>query len=237
MLTIALLGQKGGGGKSTCCWILTQAALARANDPKVLLIETDSQGSTEGFVEGALATYPELDDRLFCERAASGEEVVELLERAEESGVNFVFVDTEGRHSDLAREVMTLADRIIIPVKPVMHEYRSQLATAAVYEGVRASFEQLDETAPPCGMLLNNHKPTQKLTVEQAEALHEITQHPMILSFFMPYRSAYETLGRGRILMMERRGKTGKMQGLARRQLDADIQEADAILTAIEGMT
>ena len=236
MLTIALVGQKGGGGKSTCCWILTQAALARPNDPKVLLIETDSQGSTEGFVEGALATYPELDDRLFCERAASGEEVVELMERAEESGVDFVFVDTEGRHSDLAREVMTLADRIIIPVKPVNHEYRSQLATLAVYESILETVTDQGTPPPPCGLLLNNYNPTKKLTIEQAEDMTEVTGHPRLLPFYMPHRSNFQTLGKGRILFKEKEAMGANSHSFRAKQIDADLLEADGILKEIEGM-
>lgn len=236
MLTISLVGQKGGGGKSTCCWILAQAALARPNKPKVLLVETDKQGSTAGFVQAAHESYPALEDRLFCERAETGTEVYDLMVKAEEIGVDFILVDTEGRHSDLARDVMSMSDRIIIPVKPVIHEYRSQLATVAAYEALRSSLEADNDPAPPCGLLLNNYKPSQRLTIEQAEALDEITNHPMILPFFMPHRSNYETLGRGRILMMERQALTGKGQGLARKLLDTDIQEANAILTAIEGM-
>ncbi len=237
MLTISLVGQKGGGGKSTCCWILAQAALARPDDLRVLLVETDKQGSTAGFVAAAHIAYPELQDRLFCEKASNGEELYELLVQAEESDVAIVLVDTEGRHSDLPRDVMSMSDRIIIPVKPVMHEYRSQLATVATYDALRESFAAEAEDAPPCGLLLNNLKPTQRLTVEQAQALEEITDHPMILPFFMPHRSNFETLGHGRILAMERRALTGTGQGLARKRLDTDISEANAILAAIEGMT
>ena len=237
MLTISLVGQKGGGGKSTCCWILAQAALARLSKARVLLVETDKQGSTAGFVKAAHAAYPELEDRLFCEKASSGEELYDLLIQAEESDVTFVLVDTEGHHGDLPRDVMSMSDRIIIPVKPVIHEYRSQLATVATYEALRETFEAEGEEVPPCGLLLNNLKPSQRLTVEQAQALAEITEHPRILPFFMPHRSNFETLGHGRVLVMERLALTGAGQGLARKRLDTDISEADTILTAIERMS
>jgi cellulose biosynthesis protein BcsQ len=236
MLTISLVGQKGGGAKSTCCWILAQAALARPEVPKVLLIETDKQGSTAGFVQGAHAAWPELEARLFCEKATTGEELYDILITAEESDVGLVLVDTEGRHGDLPRDVMSMSDRIIIPVKPVMHEYRSQLATVATYEALRDSFAAENEEVPPCGLLLNNFKTAQRMTAEQALALEQITSHPMILPFFMPHRSNFETLGRGRILPMERQALTGPGQGLSRQHLDTDISEASAILAAIEGM-
>lgn len=236
MLTISLVGQKGGGGKSTICWIMAQAALARSSGSTVLLVETDKQGSTTGFVKGAHATYPELHDRLFCEKASDGEELYDLTEKALESGVDYVLVDTEGRHSDLARDVMSMSDRIIIPVKPVLHEYHSQLATVALYQALCDTLKEDGHQAPPCGLLLNNLKPAQRLTLEQARALDVITGHPMMLPFFMPFRTAYETLGRGRILPMERHALTGSGQGLARKQLDVDIGEANIILTSIEGM-
>ncbi len=236
MLTISLVGQKGGGGKSTVCWILAQAALARSHESTILLVETDKQGSTSGFVKGAHAAYPELQDRLFCEKASNGEELYDLVEKAMESGVDYALIDTEGRHSDLARDVMSMSDRIIIPVKPVLHEYHSQLATVALYEALHATLKEDGHQAAPCGLLLNNLKPAQKLTLEQAGALDVITGHPMMLPFFMPFRTAYETLGRGRILPLERSALTGAGQGLARKHLDVDIAEANTILASIEGM-
>lgn len=236
MLTISLVGQKGGGGKSTCCWILTQAALARSETSQVLLVETDAQGSTAGFVEGAHEAYPELQDRLYCEKASSGAELDELMTKAREAGVDYMIVDTEGRHGDLPRDVMSMSDRIIIPVKPVIHEYRSQLATVATYEALRQSFEADGDQIAPCGLLLNNYKPSARLTEDQSKALGEILDHPMILPFYMPHRSTFETLGRGRVLTLERQALTGSGQGLARKHLDTDIAEANTVLTAIEGM-
>ena len=237
MLTISLVGQKGGGGKSTICWILAQAALARSSVSTLLLVETDKQGSTAGFVKGAHAAYPDLQDRLFCVKASDGEELYDLIEKAMESGIDYALVDTEGRHSDLARDVMSMSDRIIIPVKPVLHEYHSQLATVALYEALRDTLKEDGHHAPPCGLLLNNLKPAQKLTLEQAGALDVITGHPMILPFFMPNRSNFETLGEGRILVKELEALTNKMQGFKRKQTEADLTEAENILKAIEGMS
>lgn len=236
MLTISLVGQKGGGGKSTCCWIFVQAVLARPGNLKVLLIETDTQGSTKGFVQGAHAQYPDLTSRLFCERASSAEEIYELIEGAEEEGIDFVIIDTEGRHSDLARGVMAISDRIIIPVKPVNHEYRSQLATLAVYESILETFTDQGTPPPPCGLLLNNYNPTKKLTIEQAEDMTEVTSHPRLLPFYMPHRSNFQTLGKGRILFKEKEAMGANSHSFRAKQIDADLLEADGILKEIEGM-
>ena len=234
MLTISLVGQKGGGGKSTCCWIFVQAVLARPGNLKVLLIETDTQGSTTGFVQGAHDRYPDLTSRLFCERATSAEEIYELIVGAEEEGMDFVIIDTEGRHSDLARGVMAISDRIIIPVKPVNHEYRSQLATLAVYESILGTFTEQGTPPPPCGLLLNNYNPTKKLTIEQAEHMTEVTGHPRLLPFYMPHRSNFQTLGKGRILFREAMGLNS--HSFRVKQIEADLMEADSILKEIEGM-
>lgn len=236
MMIISLVGQKGGGGKSTCCWVLTQAALARSEDTSVLLIETDDQGSTDAFVSAASQAYPDLGDRLFSARAETADELNDLLTKAEEGGISFVFIDTAGKHSDQARDVMSMSDRILIPVKPVLHEYRSQLATMTTYENLKQTFEEEGDELAPCGLLLNNYSPSKRLTKEQAEALGEITDHPRLLSFFLPYKTNYETLGTGRVLLKEREAAAARGDGLEKRRLDSDIAEAATILTAIEGM-
>lgn len=236
MMIISLVGQKGGGGKSTCCWVLTQAALARSEDTSVLLVETDKQGSTAAFVSAAHAAYPDLQDRLYCEKARTDDELNDLLTKADEGGISFVFVDTAGEHSDLARDVMSMSDRILIPVKPVLHEYHSQLATLATYDALKKSFEEDGDEIAPCGLLLNHYNPAKRLTKEQAEAVAVITEHPMILNFFLPFKTNFETLGSGRILIKEREAAASRGDGLEKRRLDADIAEATTILTSIEGM-
>lgn len=236
MMIISLVGQKGGGGKSTCCWVLTQAALAKAEDTSVLLVETDNQGSTAAFVAAATETYPDLQERLYCEKARTADELNDLLTKADEGGISYVFVDTAGEHSDLARDVMSMSDRILIPVKPVLHEYHSQLATVTTYDALKQSFEADGEEIAPCGLLLNNYSPAKRLTKEQAEALEEITNHSMVLGFFLPFKTNFETLGSGRILMKEREAALARGDGLEKRRLDADLAEAANVLTAIEGM-
>ena len=121
-------------------------------------------------------------------------------------------------------------------MKPVLHEYHSQLATLATYEALKKSFEEDGEEIAPCGLLLNQYNPARRLTKEQAEAVAVITEHPMTLEFFLPFKTNFETLGSGRVLLKEREAAASRNDGLEKRRLDADIHEATTILTSIEGM-
>lgn len=236
MLTISLVGQKGGGGKSTLCWILVQAILSRPERSRTLLVDTDPQGSTLGFVDGAVTAYPSLKDRLACIAVRNSDDLAATLEKAPSDGFDFVFIDTAGKQDDFPRDVMSMSDRVIIPVKPVLHEYRSQVTTVETCEAVRKSFIEAGQRPPAYGLLLNNVRESAKLTLEQKEAMSVIVSDPHILPFYMPYKSSYETLGRGRVLIEEWRSLNKPGDAIKRGHLLSDLKEANLILTSIEGM-
>lgn len=75
MLTIALVGQKGGVGKSTIASILVNAALAKSSDVKVMLIETDEQKSSLKFHEKVISKYPDLAARFASHEARNDEQL------------------------------------------------------------------------------------------------------------------------------------------------------------------
>ncbi|MCY1741015.1 ParA family protein [Ensifer sp. SL37] len=236
MLRIALVGQKGGAGKSTLCWALANAALARSNGEKVLLVETDPQGSTAAYVEKALARYPGLDRRLTCAALYTTEDLATILDEANEQGFDFVIIDTQGAHDDLPKNIMAIADRTLIPVRAVQHEYESQLATLTVYERLKDAFASDGEEIGPGGLLLNDFKASERLNLEQAAAFDLIQGNPKTLSFYMPRRNGYQTLGSGKILILERDALTAATDKIKRSAVEGDIAAAEAVLQAIEAM-
>lgn len=236
MLTIALIGQKGGSGKSTCCVVLAQAALARSPETRVLIIDADGQGSAVNYVAMAHENFPEIADRLLASSATTGDELQTQIEMAMEIDVDYVLIDTAGKHDQLSIDVIGMADRVIIPLRPVKHEYLSQLATVGQYETVKEQLEADGETAPPCGLMLTDFR-TGKLTGAQAEVLVEVSDHPLVLPFVLPHRASYETMvGSGMVLTAYRDSLDLKSERFQHIHATKDIAEADTVLTAIEGM-
>lgn len=240
MLTIALVGQKGGAGKSTVVWALGNAALARGK--RVVMIETDNQGSTVNYVEKAYTRYPDrnLEDVLRVAELKTDDatEIDTALTELAAQGFDYCLIDTQGAHSEQSRSLMVMADRIIIPAPPVDHIYDSQMATVASYNDVAQALREYEPDAevPPCGILLNNFNPNEKLNNEQKEVLAQFLEHPLCLKFYLPKRNGFQTLGSGKIIKFEIESKT-KREWVARDALERDLSEADDTLTAIEGMT
>lgn len=239
MLTIAVVGQKGGSGKSTVVWALGNAALGRGK--RVVMIETDPQGSTLDYVERAQARYPGIADRLMATvlRSSEAEEIDTILSELAEQGFDYCLIDTQGSHSELSRALMVMVDRIIIPAMPVEHVYRSQMATVAAYEEVRRLLlaDDPDAFVPPCGILLNAFKANDRMNAEQAQAFELFTAHERTLPFFLPHRNGFQTLGSGKVIAQEIEATTDPRDWVRRDAHLRDLSEANAVLSAIEGMS
>lgn len=236
MLTIALVGQKGGAGKSTICWALANAALARADDTKVLLVETDPQGSTEAYVSKALSRHPDISERLGVVGFTEDDDLGSIIDEAASQGFDFTIIDTQGSHGPVPRNVMVLADRIIIPLRPVVHEYESQIATLLTYEALKESLEAEGDKIGLCGMLLNDFRANDSLNAEEKRVVGMILDNPYTLAFYMSRRKGYKALGAGWVLHLEREAANKPTDTFIRRGFDGDLSEAENVLAAIEGM-
>lgn len=236
MLTIALVGQKGGAGKSTICWALTNAALARNEQTKVLLVDTDPQKSTASCVAKALERYPEIADRLGVVFLTEDDDFGEVIDEAVSQGFDFTIVDTQGSHGTLQRNVMVLADRIIIPLRPVEHEYESQIAAVRTYEALKDTLEAEGDKIGACGLLLNDFRANDSLNAEEKRVLQLILDDPYTLDFYLSKRKGYRSLGSGSVLYLEREKANKPTDTFVRRGFDGDISEAENVLAAIEGM-
>lgn len=238
MLSIAVVGQKGGSGKSTVVWALGNAAIARKK--RVVMIETDPQGSTLDYVERAQAKYPGISEFLAATllRTSDPEEIETIIMELEAQGFDYCLIDTQGSHSELSRALMVLVDRVIIPAMPVEHVYRSQMATVAAYESVRDLLLEDDPQAfvPPCGILLNAFKGNDRMNAEQLQAYDLFASHPRTLEFYLPHRNGFQTLGSGKVIAREIEAITDSREWVKKDALRRDLAEADAVLTAIERM-
>lgn len=127
MKTIALIGQKGGSGKTT---IATALAVRAALDGKsVALIDLDPQGSATKWAELRQQDTPAV---VSCQIFM----LAKILAKAKEGGADVVIIDTPGKIEQAAVEAAKLADIALIPVRATafdvnaLSELRNLLAIA-----------------------------------------------------------------------------------------------------------
>ena len=113
MYTIAMIMQKGGAGKTTIAKALATAA---AHDGLVsLLIDTDPQSSACNWNDrrkaGNVSDKPLVID-------AQPQRLAAALQTAEQSGVEFVIIDTPARLSESALAAAKVADLIVTVCRP-----------------------------------------------------------------------------------------------------------------------
>ena len=117
MKVIVLASQKGGVGKTTLTGNLGVAAQL-ADDAPVVLIDTDPQGSLSDWWNVRKAEAPALAPATLAELPTK-------LRDLEAAGFAYAIVDTPPAITDAIRAVVTLADLVVIPVKPSPHDLRA----------------------------------------------------------------------------------------------------------------
>jgi chromosome partitioning protein len=117
MQVIVLASQKGGVGKTTLSGNLGVAA-ETAGDGPVVLMDTDPQGSLSAWWNARQAEVPALAPATLAELRSK-------LQALAAAGFTYAIVDTPPAITDAIRAVVTLADFVVIPVKPSPHDLRA----------------------------------------------------------------------------------------------------------------
>lgn len=153
MKVLVLASQKGGAGKTTLAAHLAVAATLDGAGPAVL-IDTDPQGSLSAWWNSREADAPALASATLAELPAK---LVSLAD----AGFKLAVIDTPPAITAAIRDVVKLADLVLIPTRPSPHDLRAVGSTVDIAQ----------EAARPFAFAVTQAKPTARLTVQAVAAL------------------------------------------------------------------
>ena len=139
MYVVVLASQKGGAGKTTLAAHLAVAAEIAGYGPTVL-IDTDPQATLSQWWQRREATTPAMAEATLSELSGK-------LRELSEGGFRLVFIDTPGRVSLANREVIALADLVLVPIKPSVADLWT----------IRSTIEDVLRRTGPCLRRLPGH--------------------------------------------------------------------------------
>jgi chromosome partitioning protein len=113
MYAIALLSQKGGGGRTSLAVSLATAAEEAGND--TLIIDLDPQATACKWGDRREAESPIVID-------AQAARLGNALAKAREGGIQLVIIDTPPRSAEAALAAAKLVDLIVMPIRPQMFD-------------------------------------------------------------------------------------------------------------------
>lgn len=153
MKVLVLASQKGGAGKTTIAAHVGVAAELADAGP-VVLIDTDPQGSLSAWWNSREADTPALASTTLAE-------LPEKLAALAKAGFKLAVIDTPPAITEAIRDVVKLADLVLIPTRPSPHDLRAVGSTVDIAQ----------EVARPFAFVVTQAKPTARLTVQAVAAL------------------------------------------------------------------
>jgi chromosome partitioning protein len=215
MRTIVVASQKGGAGKTSLLRnvAVVAAAGAGARREDVVMLDADPQGSLTNWYNVRGQDFPGLV-RL------DGRPIPALLDGLRGAGANLVFVDTPPAASPFTRELITLADFVVLPVQ----------ATPDDLGAIGATLDLIETAGKPFAFVLSRVKYRSRLAVEARRVLGEHGRvAPVELSDLNDY-----PLAAARGLAVDEQAPTGKAAAEVRelwsfieRVLDGKVRRAN----------
>ena len=116
MKTIAIISQKGGSGKTTT--LLNLAVAAHHDGKTVLIVDLDMQASATDWHRARADKSPHV-------QPTHPAGLAELLKKAEEQRVDFVFIDTAAKTETDTAHAIEVADLVLITCRPSVMDLRA----------------------------------------------------------------------------------------------------------------
>ena len=156
MQVLAIASRKGGSGKTTLTGHLAVEAERQGFGP-VAVMDVDPQGSLADWWNEREASEP-----VFVNTTL--ETLDEDIAKLREAGVRLLVIDTPPAITRAIRDVIGVADMVLIPTRPSPHDLRAVAATVAIVEDLHK----------PLVFVLNAATPRAKIT---NEAIIALSQH------------------------------------------------------------
>ena len=155
MRTLVIASQKGGVGKTTLAGHLGVMATHDGAGP-VALIDCDPQGSLASWWNERAAEAP-----LFA--SVRIDNLPDHLQGLARAGIRLAIIDTPPAFADMNRQVLAVADLVLIPTRPSPHDLRA----------VGATVEMVEQAGKRMVFVINGAAPRARITGEAAVALSQ----------------------------------------------------------------
>jgi chromosome partitioning protein len=170
MKTVVITSQKGGSGKTTLTAHFAIAAERAGHGPAVV-IDTDPQQTLATWWNLREADSPKL-------APVSLRELQAKLEALDAAGFSYCFIDTPPALTEQNRQVLKLADLVIIPTRPSPNDLWSLAAT----------LDLVKESGTPFVFVLTQAKANTRITIQTMGAL---SQHGQVFEAIVHDRVDY----------------------------------------------
>lgn len=179
MKTITFLNSKGGVGKTTLCanlaYAITHSTGLAAPNRKVILVDSDPQGSLRDWHNTNENQYITRYEQLIC--ADTRQSLLTSYRIANESGFDFMLVDTAGRMHETVGCALSFTDLAIIPLQPSALDVWATIDSIDLIKAVMRGNANLKAL-----FVINMAIPNCSITSEVLEALKEAAPDIPIIS-------------------------------------------------------
>ena len=182
MCVIVVASQKGGVGKTTIAAHLAVRAGLEGNGP-VALVDTDPQGSLSEWWDARKDERVPDDDNAPKDDGLSLatvklEDLASKLAELRQSGAAIAIIDTPPALTQSIKQVIEIADLVLIPARPSPHDLRA----------IGATVNMTRKAGKPFLFIINGAAPRANIT---AEAVAALSEHGRVAPVILYQRTDY----------------------------------------------